>query len=157
MTSIEQRIAIEDLFSVYGYYLDDDRLEDWLELFVEESTYKIMPRENVDLDLPASLMLCENKNMLRDRIVSLREANEYSIHRDKHLISNLRIERASHPEFTVAANFLIFQSDTEGSGSLFSFGTYNDKITFVQDEPKFLDKTVIVDNWSIPHMLSTPL
>ena len=157
MTSIEERIAIEDLFSVYGFYLDDDRLEDWLELFVEDCTYKIMPRENVDLDLPASLMLCENKNMLRDRIVSLREANEYSIHRDKHLISNLRIEKAAHSNFIVAANFLIFQSDSEGAGSLFSFGTYNDKIIFVNDEPKFLNKTVIIDNWSIPHMLSTPL
>ena len=157
MTSIEERIAIEDLFSVYGFYLDDDRLEDWLELFVEDCTYKIMPRENVDLDLPASLMLCENKNMLRDRIVSLREANEYSIHRDKRLISNLRIEKAAHSNFIVAANFLIFQSDSEGAGSLFSFGTYNDKIIFVNDEPKFLNKTVIIDNWSIPHMLSTPL
>ena len=36
MIPIEERIAIEDLFSVYGFYLDDDRLEDWLELFVEE-------------------------------------------------------------------------------------------------------------------------
>ena len=95
--------------------------------------------------------------MLRDRIVSLREANEYSINRDKHLISNLRIEKAAHSNYIVAANFLIFQSDSEGVGSLFSFGTYNDKIIFVNDEPKFLNKTVIVDNWSIPHMLSTPL
>jgi 3-phenylpropionate/cinnamic acid dioxygenase small subunit len=52
LTSIEQRLAIEDLFSHYGSYLDDDRLENWLELFSEKYSYKIMSRENIELDLP---------------------------------------------------------------------------------------------------------
>ena len=130
MISIEERLAIEDLFSDYGFYLDEDRLEDWLKLFVADCTYKIMPRENLDLDLPATLMLCENQNMLRVGIVSLREANEYSIHRDKHLISNIRIEKYEAPYFKVTANYAVFQSDSEGLGSLFSFGKYNSKIIF---------------------------
>ena len=49
-----------------------------------------MPRENYVRGLPLQLMLCENKNMLRDRVISLRQANIYNIHVDRHLISAIR-------------------------------------------------------------------
>ncbi len=158
MISVEHRLAIDDLFADYGAYLDGDRLEDWVELFVEDCVYKILPRENVSLDLPVSLILCENKNMLRDRTVSLRQANEYSVHTDKHLISNVRIKGpAAAGGYAVEANYAMYQADNEGNGSLYSFGTYVDEVVFAGDGPKFRAKTVIVDNWSIPHMLSTPI
>ena len=44
MIPIETRLAIDYLFADYGAYLDSDRLEDWLELFVEDCVYKIVPR-----------------------------------------------------------------------------------------------------------------
>ena len=157
MIPIETRLAIDDLFADYGAYLDSDRLEDWLELFVEDCVYKIVPRENVDLGLPVTLMLCENKNMLRDRIVSLREANEYSVHTDKHVISNVRVKGPANDGFAVEANYAMFQADNEGNGNLYSFGTYVDEIVLDGAVAKFRCKTVIVDNWSIPHMLSTPI
>ena len=157
MIPIETRLAIDDLFADYGAYLDSDQLEDWLELFVEDCVYKIVPRENVDLGLPVTLMLCENKNMLRDRIVSLREANEYSVHTDKHVISNVRVKGPANDGFAVEANYAMFQADNEGNGSLYSFGTYIDEVVLDDDAAKFRSKMVIVDNWSIPHMLSTPI
>jgi anthranilate 1,2-dioxygenase small subunit len=160
---IEQRLAIEDLFNYYGSSLDDDRLEDWLELFSDNCSYKIVSRENINLNLPASLMLCENKNMLVDRIVSLRKANEFNIHRRKHLISNIHIKTGSSDQgsrsdiINVVANFAVFHSDNEGNGSLYSFGSYEDKIRFVDGSPLFSEKIVIVENWTIPHMLSIPI
>ena len=157
MIPVETRLAIDDLFADYGACLDSDRLEDWLELFAEDCVYQIVPRENVDLGLPVTLMLCENKDMLRDRIVSLREANEYSVHTDKHVISNVRIKGPANGGFAVEANYAMFQADNEGNGSLYSFGTYVDEVVLDGDTAKFRNKTVIVDNWSIPHMLSTPI
>jgi anthranilate 1,2-dioxygenase small subunit len=155
--AIEARLAIDDLFADYGAHLDSDRLEDWLELFTEDCVYQIVPRENAELGLPVTLMLCENKNMLRDRIVSLRQANEYSIHTDKHLISNVRIKGPVDNGYAVEANYAMYQADNEGNGSLYSFGTYVDEIVHDGGAMKFRRKTVIVDNWSIPHMLSTPI
>ena len=157
MISVETRLAINDLYSVYGACLDDDRLEDWLDLFVEDCVYRIVPRENLQLGLPATLMLCENKNMLRDRVVSLREANEYSVHTDKHLITNVRIVGSSERGYAVEANYAMLQADGEGLGSVYSFGKYVDEVILANDVPGFREKTVIVDNWSIPHMLSTPI
>ena len=157
MIAIEARLAIDDLFADYGAHLDSDRLEDWVELFVEDCIYQIVSRENAELGLPVTLMLCENKNMLRDRIVSLRQANEYSVHTDKHLISNVRIKGPVDNGYAVEANYAMYQADNEGNGSLYSFGTYFDEIVHDGGAMKFRRKTVIVDNWSIPHMLSTPI
>ena len=157
MIAIEARLAIDDLFADYGAHLDSDRLEDWVELFVEDCIYQIVPRENAELGLPVTLMLCENKNMLRDRIVSLRQANEYSVHTDKHLISNVRIKGPVNNGYAVEASYAMYQADNEGNGSLYSFGTYVDEIVYDGGAMKFRRKTVIVDNWSIPHMLSTPI
>ncbi len=157
MISIETRLAIDDLFAEYAARLDDDRLEDWLELFLEDCVYKIVPRENLALDLPVTLMWCENKNMLRDRVVSLRNANEYSVHTDKHIIGNIRFKGAIDGGYAVEAGYAMFQADFEGNGSLYSFGTYVDEIVMDGKAARFRNKTVIVDNWSIPHMLSTPI
>ena len=53
MISIQDRLAINELFNDYGFFLDEDRLEDWLELFIPECNYSIMPRENLELGLRA--------------------------------------------------------------------------------------------------------
>ncbi len=82
--------AVELLFE-YVARIDADRLEEWLDLFTEDARYQVVPRENVEQDLPASVILCTNKNMLRDRIVSLREANEYNLHYCRHLVSAPRV------------------------------------------------------------------
>lgn len=153
----EQRRAIEDLIADYAEYIDSDRLEDWLDFFVEDCVYKIIPKENVDQGLPLTLMLCENKNMLRDRIASLREANIYNIHTDRHIVSGVRIRGESDGAFDVSANYAVFQTNQEGATWVFSVGVYRDKIVFEEDVPKFKEKVVIVDTASIPTLLSTPL
>ena len=71
--------------------LDEDRLEDWVELFDEECDYRVVTRENVEQGLPNVLMWCDNKNMLRDRVESYREVNEYNLHYDRHVIGPLRM------------------------------------------------------------------
>ncbi len=54
--------------------LDNDRLEAWPTLFTEDCLYEIIPKENADMGLPIGIIYCDNKKMLRDRVVSLRNA-----------------------------------------------------------------------------------
>src|SRR5439155_175075 len=70
--------------------VDEDRLEDWVELFDEDCDYRIVTRENVEQGLPNVLMWCDNKNMLRDRVESYRNVNLYNPHYDRHVIGPLR-------------------------------------------------------------------
>jgi 3-phenylpropionate/cinnamic acid dioxygenase small subunit len=72
--------------SKYGMLLDQDRLEDWVELFEPQSEYKVYSRENEELGLPAPLMWCDNRAMLSDRIQSYRNVNEHNFHWARHII-----------------------------------------------------------------------
>ena len=157
MTDGEARAAIADLMADYCHFIDDDRLEDWLDFFVEDCVYKILSRENEQSNLPLELMSCLNKNMLRDRVLSLRQANIYNIHTDKHLLGAVRVLDAADGVYRVQANYAAYQTNQDGVTELFGVGTYRDRIVFVESRPYFKEKIVIADTFGIPRMLSTPL
>lgn len=157
MTPDELRAAAIDLMDEYAERIDDDRLEEWLDLFTEDCSYRVVPRENLDQDLPASIILCTNKNMLRDRIVSLRNANLYNLHYDRHLISNVRVSPAADGGWHLKANYASYQTALDGQSKLFSVGRYRDRIRLEGGRLLFSEKLVIVDTFSVPTLLATPL
>ena len=145
------------LMADYADLIDADRLEDWLGIFAEDATYCIMPRENVEQNLPASVMLCTNKAMLRDRVAALRQANEYNLHYDRHLVSGLRVTPADEGAWRLEANYAVFQTNLEGQSRLFSVGRYQDKVRLDGERLLLTEKLVVVDSYSIPTLLATPL
>jgi anthranilate 1,2-dioxygenase small subunit len=151
------REAAHDLMNDYAERLDSDDLEAWLDLFTEDAVYQIVPRENFDQNLPVSLILCTNKNMLRDRIVSLRNANEFNLHYDRHLVSNVRIRPQAENLWQLAANYAVFQTNLEGQSRLFSVGRYRDEVRPQADRLVISKTLVIVDSFSVPTLLATPL
>ena len=157
MTPEALRIAAEDLMIEYADRIDSDRLEDWLDLFTEDAVYQVMPRENFDRNLPASLWLCTNKNQIRDRVLSLRNANEYNLHYDRHLISNIRIRPGAGGILGLEANYAVFQTDLEGRSRLFSVGRYRDEVREEGGALLIGKKLIIVDSFSVPTLLATPL
>ena len=157
MIDVAARARIEDLYSDYGFLLDEDRLETWLDLFTEAATYEVVPRENDVANLPVGLMRCENLNMLRDRITSLRKANEYNIHWSRRVIGRPRIERIDATDYAVSCNYVVAQTNQEGQTRLFSAGGYRDRVTLAGDDARFAAKKVIVDTFKIPTLLATPL
>ena len=157
MVSAEVRYSIENLIADYAHYIDDDRLEEWLNFFSEDCVYKILSRENVEQALPLELLSCRNKNMLRGRILSLREANIFNIHFDKHIIGAIRILGEQQGNYRIQANYSLYQTNQDGESILFSVGTYRDLITFSNDAPLFKEKIVVVDTFGIARLLSTPI
>jgi anthranilate 1,2-dioxygenase small subunit len=153
--SITEQAA--ELMDEYVELIDADRLEEWIELFTEEATYQVLPRENLEQKLPASLMLCTSKNMLRDRIVSLRNANLYNPHYDRHLVSAVRVKAQSEGVWQMTANYAVYQTTLEGHSHLFSVGGYRDKLRMDGGRLRFSEKLVIVDTYAVSSMLATPL
>jgi anthranilate 1,2-dioxygenase small subunit len=153
----QTRDEIEDLYSDYGQLLDDDKLETWLELFTEDAVYEVVPRENHILGLPVGLMRCDNLNMLRDRVNSLRNANEYNIHSARRLIGRPRIRMVAEKLFEVECSYIVAQTNQEGQTRLFSAGGYKDRVVHVDGAMKFSAKKVVVDTFNIPTLLATPL
>jgi anthranilate 1,2-dioxygenase small subunit len=157
MTPAALREAASDLMTDYAERIDSDRLEEWLDLFTEDAVYQVVPRDNFDRGLPVSLILCTNKNMLRDRIVSLRKANEFNLHYDRHIVSNIRIGQGDATIWRLDANFAVFQTNLEGQSRLFSVGRYRNEVRFEGDRLLFCKVLAIVDSFSVPTLLATPL
>ena len=141
-----------DLMAEYGMALDEDRLEDWVELFVEDCDYRVVTRENVEQDLPNVLMWCDNKNMLRDRVESYRQVNLYNPHYDRHVTGPLRMLGANSFE----ASYSLFQTDLEGNSRLFSVGRYRVEGVMI-DKARIKTMLVIADTGTIPSLLATPI
>ena len=87
----EIRRKIDELQTRYIRLIDDERWEEWPELFTETCLYKIVTRENYSQDLPLSVMECHSRAMLKDRVTGLRTINVYEPHRYLHQISGLEI------------------------------------------------------------------
>src|SRR4051812_47126878 len=99
--------AIRALEYRYARLLDEDRLEEWLGLFVERGVYKVIPRENLDRQPPLPIFFCDSRAMMQDRIRSLREANVYNVHYCRHVVSNIEILAERNGTFEVAACYTV--------------------------------------------------
>ena len=142
-----------DLMAEYGMALDEDRLEDWVELFAEDCDYRIVTRENVQQGLPNVLIWCDNKNMLRDRVESYRQVNLYNPHYDRHVIGPLR----KLGENAFEASYSLFQTDLEGNSRLFSVGRYRVEALLRDGAPRIRTMLVVADTGTIPSLLATPI
>jgi anthranilate 1,2-dioxygenase small subunit len=151
------REAADDLMFEYAERLDSERFDDWLELFTEDARYEVLPRENLEQNLPATLMLCTSKDMLRDRILSLASANEYNLHYDRHIVGRVRVAEKSAARWQLQASYAVFQTTLEGVSRLFSVGSYVDQVRMEGGRLLFCEKKVIVDTFSVPTLLATPL
>jgi len=141
----------------YARVLDEDRLEEWPELFVERGVYKVIPRENWHREPRLAILFCDSRAMMVDRIRSLRTANIYNLHYPRHIITNVEVLGARGDEYDVAAAYTVYQTDLEGQTKLFSVGQYLDVITFAGGSPLFSEKIAICDTFNIPNLLAIPL
>src|SRR5205814_7366044 len=107
---IARRLQLEDLYTDYAACLDQDALEGWPEFFTEDCHYRVTSAENYDAGLPLGLIYATSRNMLRDRVSALRDANIYEPQRYRHLISGIRIEREDGGALDVTANFLVVRT-----------------------------------------------
>lgn len=141
----------------YGRLLDDDRLEEWPDLFVERGVYKVIPRENWHREPKLAILFCDSRAMMTDRVRSLRTANIYNLHYPRHVVTNVEVLAARDIDYDVAASYTVYQTDLEGQTRLFSVGQYLDTITFDGDTPLFREKIAICDTFNIPNLLAIPI
>ena len=145
------------LMAEYGMALDEDRLEDWVELFDEQCDYRVVTRENVEQGLPNVLMWCDNKNMLRDRVESYRHVNLYNLHYDRHVLGPLHFTGNDGPLLRFDVSYSLFQTELEGASRLFSAGKYRVEALVDGAAARLKSVTVVADTGLVPSLLATPI
>ncbi len=145
------------LQSRYVNALDNDRLEAWPDFFVEDCLYEIVPRENDDAGLPIGIIHCTNQRMLRDRVVSLRNANIFEEHSYRHMTSGLTVLEQSAGEVRTESSYIVVQTLTNGESFIYQAGRYLDRVVRTPDGWRYAEKRVIYDTSRVQTLLATPI
>ncbi len=152
---LERRVVA--LNNRYARCLDDNRLAEWPDFFTEDGRYLIHPRDNLDQGLEGYWLYFENKRMLRDRVVSLKEVNIYQIHYERHMVSNVEITAPDGDGWLARANYVVMHTDNEGRSKIFSVGEYRDRIVESDGVLRFRERVVVADTFTVPSHLSMPI
>ena len=155
-TTIEQ--SIQNLLNDYADCLDNDRLKEWPELFLQDGSYIILTRENIEAGRDGGYwMYYTSQAMMRDRVTSLLHINTYNKYYNRHLITNIKVSLQDDKSFQVRSNFLLVQVDFEGKVDGTRAGEYRDTIVMFEGALKFKEKLVIVDTFHSNTTLIKPL
>jgi len=160
LDAIVRRWELEQLFTDYVHCLDADELERWPDFFTEDCFYRINSAENYEASLPLGLIYATSRNMLKDRVSALREANIYEPQRYRHLVSSIKIvghvvERSDHLD--LVANFLVVRTMQDGEMTIFGAGRYVDRVRRDDGSWKFASKTVVLDSRQVDTLLAIPI
>lgn len=160
LDALLRRWDLEQLYTDYAHCLDGDELERWPDFFTEECFYRITSAENYDAGLPLGLIYATSRNMLKDRVSALREANIYEPQRYRHLVSSIDVvgNAADGAEpLEVVANFLVVRTMQDGEMTIFGVGRYVDLVKREEDRWKFASKTVVLDSRQVDTLLAIPI
>jgi 3-phenylpropionate/cinnamic acid dioxygenase small subunit len=150
-------LGIHELIAAYVDCIDEDRLEDWPDFFVEQCRYVVTSRTSHEAGLPHGVMYAASRGMLVDRITALRQANIFEPHRYRHIVGPIHIDRVDETVARVRSNFIAVRIMHDGEMSLFAAGRYLDRIDLTSQPYRFIERLVVLDSQKIDTLLVIPL
>jgi 3-phenylpropionate/cinnamic acid dioxygenase small subunit len=151
------RLGLDALNAAYADCIDDDRLEEWPDFFVEQGRYLITDRESHRAGLRHGVIYCASRDMAIDRVMATRRVLMYEPHRYRHIVGPARIDRVENGIAEARANFLAVRIMHSGDSSLFATGRYLDRIDISGPDFKFIERTIVLDSQKIDTLLAIPL
>ena len=157
MDELAVRLGIHELIAAYVGCIDDARLEDWPDFFVEQCRYVVTSRASHEAGLPHGVIYAASRGMLVDRVTALRQANIFESHRYRHIVGPIRIERVDETVAQVRSNFVAVRIMHDGEMGLFAAGRYLDRIDLTSQPYRFIERLVVLDSQKIDTLLVIPL
>jgi anthranilate 1,2-dioxygenase small subunit len=148
---------LSQLNADYARAIDDDRLEDWPDFFVERCLYKITSADNHRRGLEAGLVYADSRGMLRDRVTALRKANVYERHGYRHLVGLPAVLGEADGVVRAEAPFLVVRIMRSGTMDLFAAGRYLDVLVAEGGALRFQERVVVCDSSRVDTLLALPL
>src|ERR1700733_13756444 len=122
------RLGIQELIGEYAERIDEDRLEEWPDLFADPCRYLVISRANHEAGMRQGVMYAASRGMLLDRVFSIRRANIFEPHRYPHVVGPIRLKPVDGCVAVVHSNFLAVRVMHDGATTLFASGRYLDRI-----------------------------
>jgi anthranilate 1,2-dioxygenase small subunit len=157
MTDPVLREAVEELCAAYAECIDEGRLEEWPDLFVDDCRYRITNRADHEAGMPHGIVYAASKGMLTDRVTALRQANIYEPHHYRHMLGRVRLGRVGGGVAEARSNFLALRIMQDGTTDLFASGRYLDRIAVSGAPYRFIERLVVLDSPKVDTLLAIPL
>ena len=157
MDDLTVRLGVQELIGEYAERIDEDRLEEWPELFADSCRYLVISRSNFAAGMRQGVMYAATRGMLLDRVFSIRRANLFEPHRYRHVIGPIRIKEVTGPTAIVHSHFVVARIMHDGVTTLFATGRYLDRIDVSTVPYRFSERVVVLDSDKIDTLLAIPL
>jgi anthranilate 1,2-dioxygenase small subunit len=157
MEDLAVHFGVHELIADYAGLIDEDRLEEWPDLFSDPCRYLIISRANHAAGMRQGVMYAASRGMLLDRVFSLRRANIFEPHRYRHVVGPIRLIALEGSVAIVHSNFMAARIMHDGATTLFATGRYLDRIDISGIPYRFNERVVVLDSNKIDTLLAIPL
>lgn len=151
------RLGVAELYATYADCIDDDRLEEWPDFFVDQCRYLITDRQSHEAGLKHGVIYCASKGMLVDRVTSMRRVLMFEQHRYRHLVGPPRVVKVEGGVAGSQANFYCVRIMHNGEMTMFATGRYLDRIDVSAQPYRFIERLVVLDSQKIDTLIAIPL
>jgi anthranilate 1,2-dioxygenase small subunit len=150
---------IEQFNARYATALDEQRLQDWVDMFADDAFYVVTSRENADRDLPVGLIYCEGKAMIRDRAFALEKTAMFAPRYLRHIIGNLVVlGEDTNGGIRAQANYVVLQVLFDRpDATLHQVGRYFDVFRRTDTGLALHERRCVYDNLLVPNALCIPV
>ena len=150
----------EDLCAFYDAYfeaLDEDRLEEWSDLFVEDCLYRIIPRENYEAGQGVCIMQGDSKGMLTDRVRAIRSTQVYAPRYCRRFYSGLRLVNTTGRQLQTRQNLLVVHTLVSQPSKILGCGVGHDRLILADSgHLKLVERTIVLDTEMIDNTIIYP-
>ena len=155
----ELRAELDALYADYAAALDERRYDDWVELFCDDCTYLLQPRENAERGLPLATLSFEGRGMLRDRVYGITRTLFHAPYYQRHVVGPLRVVASDDAGLQVHAPYAVFRTRLHEPSEVFNVGRYEDRV--VRDPRdgrlRYAAKRAVFDSELIPNSIIYPI
>ena len=157
MDDLAIRLGVQELIGSYAETIDEDRLEEWPDLFADPCRYLVISRSNHEAGMRQGVMYAASRGMMLDRVFSIRRANLFEPHRYRHVIGPIRLKGMDGAVARVHSHFIVVRIMRDGATSVFATGRYLDRIDTSGSTYRFQERLVVLDSDRIDTLLAIPL
>ena len=150
-------LRIAELNAAYASAIDNDRLEEWPNFFIDDCLYKITSADNHRHGYAAGIVYADSRAMLRDRVTALRRANIYERQSYRHIIGLPLVRSSGADGIAAETPFLVARIMRDGRTDLFATGVYIDRLRDEGSRLRFAERVAVCDSAHFDTLLALPL
>ncbi len=145
------------LYADYAYAVDSGDWNLWPDFFVDDCSYRLVPRENHERGFPLATLSFESKGMLRDRVYGIRETLFHDPYYQRHVVGAPLVRSATETRIESEANYAVFRTKLNELSTVFNVGRSIDTVVRTPQGLKFESRLVVYDSEMIPNSIIYPI